>query len=122
MTTRGLQAVDYKTPSEEVVQDAISKAIAGYKRVFGRRLAQVWLFGSRARGDHRPDSDVDLLVVLHEHGLISEEVRSLCSVELPIQLSHGVFIQGHPTRLEWLETSDDDFHYFVKCEGRRVDG
>ena len=26
--------------------------------------AQVVLFGSRARGDHRPDSDVDLLVTL----------------------------------------------------------
>lgn len=24
----------------------------------------IWLFGSRARGDHRPDSDFDLLVVL----------------------------------------------------------
>ena len=23
----------------------------------------IWLFGSRARGDHRPDSDFDLLVV-----------------------------------------------------------
>lgn len=34
-----------------------------------RRLAEaleplsIWLFGSRARGDHRPDSDFDLLVV-----------------------------------------------------------
>ena len=26
--------------------------------------ADIWLFGSRARGDHRPDSDWDLLVVL----------------------------------------------------------
>ena len=25
---------------------------------------EVWLFGSRARGDHRPDSDLDLLAVL----------------------------------------------------------
>jgi predicted nucleotidyltransferase len=25
---------------------------------------EIWLFGSRARGDHRPDSDWDLLVVL----------------------------------------------------------
>lgn len=25
---------------------------------------QIWLFGSRARGDHRPDSDWDLLAVL----------------------------------------------------------
>jgi predicted nucleotidyltransferase len=25
---------------------------------------EIWLFGSRARGDHRPDSDWDLLAVL----------------------------------------------------------
>jgi uncharacterized protein len=28
------------------------------------RPLQVWLFGSRARGDARPDSDWDLLVVV----------------------------------------------------------
>ncbi|MFC7333869.1 nucleotidyltransferase family protein [Rhodocista pekingensis] len=28
------------------------------------RPRQIWLFGSRARGDARPDSDIDLLVVL----------------------------------------------------------
>jgi predicted nucleotidyltransferase len=28
----------------------------------------IWLFGSRARGDHRPDSDYDLMVVAKENG------------------------------------------------------
>jgi len=28
------------------------------------RAEQVWLFGSRARGDHRPESDWDLLAIL----------------------------------------------------------
>jgi uncharacterized protein len=32
---------------------------------------EIWLFGSRARGDHRPDSDIDLLVVLPD-GLPAE--------------------------------------------------
>jgi predicted nucleotidyltransferase len=27
----------------------------------------VWLFGSRARGDHRPDSDWDILVALPDN-------------------------------------------------------
>ena len=45
----------------------------------------------------------------------------LCSVSNPIRRSCGVFIDGHPTTLEHLETSDDDFHYFVRKEGRRVD-
>lgn len=28
----------------------------------------IWLFGSRARGDHRPDSDYDLMVVAKANG------------------------------------------------------
>ena len=31
-------------------------------RFWGHRIRAVYLFGSRARGDHRPDSDVDLAV------------------------------------------------------------
>lgn len=30
------------------------------------RPVEVWLFGSRARGDHRPDSDWDLLAVVSD--------------------------------------------------------
>lgn len=33
-------------------------------------VEEVWLFGSRARGEAKPDSDLDLLVVLaDDHGL-----------------------------------------------------
>ena len=100
---------------------AIAEAVAGYRHVFGERLAQVWLFGSRALGTHRSDSDVDLLAVLHEEGPIGSELDLLYSIAEPIRLSYGVYIDGHPTTLENLEKSDDDFHYFVKLEGRRVD-
>ena len=30
--------------------------------------ASLWLFGSRARGDNRPDSDWDILVLLNREG------------------------------------------------------
>ena len=36
-----------------------------FKGVYGGRLAHVVLFGSRARGGADPDSDIDVLVVLH---------------------------------------------------------
>lgn len=39
---------------------------------FGERLREITLFGSRARGDAREDSDVDLLVVIDE---LSEQER-----------------------------------------------
>ena len=48
------------------LEDAIATAevIAEHaRRVYGDLLEGVWLYGSRARADHRPDSDLDLLVV-----------------------------------------------------------
>ena len=116
-----LRVAESPTPSEAAVDTAIGLAVDGYRSVFGERLAQVWLFGSRALGDHRPDSDVDLLVVLHEEGDIVAELDLLCSVAKPLRLSYGVFIDAHPTTVRDLETRDDDFHYFVRREGRRVD-
>ncbi|HWP47204.1 MAG TPA: nucleotidyltransferase domain-containing protein [Candidatus Limnocylindrales bacterium] len=43
------------------------------RKPVGDRLKQVILFGSRARGDHAPDSDYDCLVVLDE---VSPEVKN----------------------------------------------
>lgn len=89
--------------------------------MFGERLAFVWIFGSRATGTNRPDSDVDLLAVLYKEHRIGADLDLLCSVANPIRRDYGVLIDGHPTTLEEFETSDDDFHHFVREEGRRVD-
>jgi uncharacterized protein len=42
----------------------VSPAIDRLVEVIGAhpQVARVWLFGSRARGDHRPRSDVDLAI------------------------------------------------------------
>lgn len=77
--------------------------------MFGDRLAEVWLFGSRALGTHRPDSDVDLLAVLTEEGPIGSELDRLCSVAQSVWRSHRVHINGHPTTIEDIASNDDSF-------------
>jgi uncharacterized protein len=47
----------YRT-AEAATSDAVHRLVAQLDP------DEIWLFGSRARGDHRPDSDIDLLVVL----------------------------------------------------------
>lgn len=112
----------YPPPSGDTIRTAIGEAVAGYRHVFGDRLAQVWLFGSRATGKHRPYSDVDLLAVLHEESpSVLDDLNLLFSVEEPIHRVHKVHIDGHPTTLRKLETGDDDYHYFIRREGQRVD-
>ena len=45
---------------------ALDDFIAAVKAEYGERLEHIVLYGSRARGDARQDSDVDVLVVLRE--------------------------------------------------------
>ncbi len=47
------------------------------ERLYGPRLDRVILFGSRARGDARPDSDWDVAVILRDDASAREERRRL---------------------------------------------
>ena len=51
------------------MEDPDSKIEAAVRRIVRRfRPEKIILFGSRARGDPRPDSDADLLVVMRVRG------------------------------------------------------
>ncbi len=44
----------------------LRRAKEGLRKIYGGRLAGVIVYGSRARGDNRPDSDYDLLVLIED--------------------------------------------------------
>lgn len=56
-----LPVIPDETPA---LRQALFEAKERLQETYGDRLRYVVLYGSRARGDARPDSDVDLLVVL----------------------------------------------------------
>src|SRR5579884_1336015 len=58
------------TQATDLEHEVPRKAVEALRAGLGERLVAVVLFGSRARGDHRPESDWDLLVIaegLPEH-------------------------------------------------------
>jgi len=55
------------------------------ERMYGEQLVKIVLFGSQARGDARPDSDIDILILLnqpfnygYENERISFPVAEIC--------------------------------------------
>lgn len=57
---------------------AVAEAVAeDLRELYGERLRDVVLFGSWARGDAHPESDIDLLVVLDEVPSRWEEHRRM---------------------------------------------
>jgi uncharacterized protein len=64
--------------------------------IYGDRLERVVLYGSRARGDHRPDSDYDVAVFIKDPGTLTEELDKLASVTTAILLDTGAVISAKP--------------------------
>jgi len=48
---------------------------------YGEGLERVVLFGSRARGDARPDSDYDVAVFLKDYGGFGQEAARIAVIE-----------------------------------------
>lgn len=71
-------------------------------------VQEVVLFGSRARGEAQPESDMDVLVVLSEADLATSKLVRHLAVE--VWLRHGIYVstrvwsQAHWRMLEELQT------------------
>jgi predicted nucleotidyltransferase len=69
---------------------------AALDEVYGERIERVVLFGSRARGDARPDSDYDIIVFLKEPDSFWKESGRLAGIETDILFDTGAVINALP--------------------------
>jgi uncharacterized protein len=65
-------------------------------QIYGARLERVVLFGSRARGDAREDSDYDVAVFINDFGALSRELDRLADLETDILYDTGAVINALP--------------------------
>ncbi|MBW4090815.1 MAG: nucleotidyltransferase domain-containing protein [Proteobacteria bacterium] len=82
-----------------VVSDPIlSRFRAALDAIYGSRIERVVLFGSRARGDAKPDSDYDIAVFLRAPGSFWQEMGPLAEIEAEILYATGAVISAKPFR------------------------
>ena len=82
------------TPAEN--DPILSRFRVALDEIYGARLERVVLYGSRARGDARPDSDYDIAVFLREPGTLWQESGRLAEIETDILYDTGAVINALP--------------------------
>jgi uncharacterized protein len=87
--------------------------------LYGPRLKQVLLYGSRARGDHRADSDYDVLVVLEGPFHWWDEVKRLGEISWQITYDTGAVPSLKPVTPAELERRSGFMHN-VRLEARAL--
>jgi Uncharacterised protein family (UPF0158)/Nucleotidyltransferase domain len=99
----------------------IAAAVAGDLRtLYGSRLRRVLLFGSWARGDAHPESDIDLLVVLDTVDSPWEELRRMDAVLWRHSYQNDAVISAVPVAERALDDAADPLLIRARAEGRAV--
>ncbi|HEY1614357.1 MAG TPA: nucleotidyltransferase domain-containing protein [Rhizomicrobium sp.] len=82
----------------DVLAQEIKTAVQNH---FGAQLDAVYLFGSRARGEHRPDSDLDVAVVLRDvRRPLAAVDRELLDITYPLEIARGLHLQAWAVPLD----------------------
>lgn len=88
-----------------------------FEALYSERLVQLILYGSQARGDAKPDSDIDVLVVLNEPVDAWKEIDYTSEFISALCLKHDVVISRNFVSFARLEQENSPFFINIRREG-----
>lgn len=82
--------------TETITDPILAKFRKALEEVYGSRIERVVLFGSRARGEAKPDSDYDVAIFLRDLTDRRAEVRRLTKLQDEVMADSDPFIDAIP--------------------------
>ena len=109
-----------KHPPHAVWQKALDSFAAEMHALYGTRLSQIVLYGSRARNEAEGSSDIDVLVILDPLQDFWKEFSRISPVASRISLEHSVVISAIPASLHDFQDPKTPLMLNVGREGIAV--
>ena len=90
------------------------------ERLYGERLVCMMLYGSQARGDAEPGSDIDVLVVLRGEVAACEEIARTAEDAAQVSLKHDAVVVCAFVSEDQFRHEESPLLLNVRREGVRV--
>jgi predicted nucleotidyltransferase len=78
------------------ITEIIKEFKAQARNLYGQRLKDVVLYGSWARGEARPDSDIDLLIILDGEVTPGREIDRMIDLITDFSFKYDVLLSVYP--------------------------
>jgi predicted nucleotidyltransferase len=102
------------------VYDILREFRHGLENTYGSRLVGLVLFGSQARGDALPGSDIDVMVVLSGRVEPLKEASRISRFRGDLCLRHNVVITCVYVSADEAQTADSPLLQNIRSEGVAV--
>ena len=115
-----IQLLDSIT-DREILLRIMDELRSGIKSIYKQKAPRIRLYGSYARGDAYPGSDIDVLLIFPEKVKQAEEIRRLGALLAEINLRYQVLVSLLPVDANEYHHSPLGFWKNVRRESKAIE-
>ena len=100
------------------IQKLLSELKKELVRIYGEQLKGIYLYGSYARGENQPGSDVDVMIVLSSYQRYGDEIKSTSELNARLSLESDLSISRLIMTEERWKHEDSPLLRNIRAQGQ----